>query len=59
MQQTYQELKDLLASIEDDVNKAAEGNKAAGTRVRKHMQEVKTKAQELRQAVLDSRNESG
>jgi len=58
MQETYQELKDLLSSIEDDVNKAAEGNKAAGTRVRKHMQDVKSKAQELRQKVLDSRNDS-
>jgi len=59
MRETYQELKDLLASIEDDVDKAAEGNKAAGTRVRKHMQEVKTKAQELRQKVLDSRSDAG
>lgn len=58
MRETYQQLKDLLHSIEDDVTKAADGNKAAGTRVRKHMQEVKSKAQELRQQVLDSRDES-
>jgi hypothetical protein len=58
MLETYQQLKDLLASIEDDVQKAAEGNKAAGTRVRKHMQDVKSQAQKLRQEVLDSRGES-
>jgi len=55
MQETYKQLKDLVASIEDDVQKAAEGNKAAGTRVRKHMQEVKNTAHQLRQQLRDSR----
>jgi hypothetical protein len=58
MLETYQQLKDMVASIEDDVQKAASGNKAAGTRVRKHMQDVKTQAQQLRQEVLTSREES-
>jgi predicted nucleic acid-binding Zn-ribbon protein len=59
MQQTYQQIKDLLTEVEDDIQKAADGNKAAGTRVRKQMQEVKSKAQELRQQVLDNRSSEG
>lgn len=55
MLQAYEELKNLVMSIDDDVRKAAGGNKAAGTRVRKHMQEVKNKAQELRVKVLENR----
>jgi hypothetical protein len=51
----YEQLKSLILSIEDDVRKAAGGNKAAGTRVRKHMQDVKNKAQEVRVKVLEDR----
>ncbi len=43
------ELKELIASMEGDVEKFFEKrNKAAGVRVRKNLQEVKTLAQELR-----------
>jgi hypothetical protein len=35
MLETYEQLKKLVAEVEDDVRKAAGGNKAAGTRVRK------------------------
>ena len=38
--QEYETLKRLVTEAEDDVNKAVGGNKAAGTRVRKKMQEV-------------------
>jgi len=55
----YEQLKQLVASIEDDVRKAAGGNKAAGTRVRKQMQEVKNTAQALRTAVLETRDSEG
>jgi len=58
MLETYQQLKDMIASAEDDVQKAAAGNKTAGTRVRKHMQEVKSQAQQLRQEVLNNRDDS-
>ena len=51
----YEQLKNLIASVEDDVQKAAGGNKAAGTRVRKAMQEIKQAAQALRVAVLENR----
>jgi hypothetical protein len=34
----YEALKQMVADIESDINKAEGGNKAAGTRVRKQMQ---------------------
>ena len=59
MLETYEKLKAVVASVEDDIRKAAGGNKAAGTRVRKIMQEVKAAAQELRTKVLEGRGEAG
>jgi hypothetical protein len=51
----YESLKRLVAEVEDDVNKAMGGNKAAGTRVRKKMQEIKSAAQAVRQKILEGR----
>jgi hypothetical protein len=49
-----QELKELLGTFEKDFVKFYEkGNKSAGTRVRKHMNELKRKAQEIRTEVQD------
>lgn len=56
MLEQYEALKALIAGIEDDVRKAAGGNKAAGTRVRKHMQEIKKAAQDMRTKVLEARD---
>jgi len=56
MLETYEQLKNLVNAVEDDIRKAAGGNKAAGTRVRKQMQEVKNAAQELRKQVLEARD---
>ncbi|QQE11806.1 histone H1 [Planctomycetota bacterium] len=56
MLDTYEQLKNLVASVEDDIRKAAGGNKAAGTRVRKQMQDVKNVAQELRKKILENRD---
>lgn len=56
MLETYQHLKELVQSMEEDVRKAAGGNRAAGTRVRKLMQDVKNGAQALRVKVLESRD---
>jgi len=53
--QEYETLKRLVIEAEDDVNKAIGGNKAAGTRVRKKMQEVKNAAQAVRQKILEGR----
>lgn len=57
--QEYETLKRLVAEVEDDVNKAAGGNKAAGTRVRKKMQEIKSAAQAVRQKILEGREGEG
>lgn len=51
--EAYDNLRQLVASCEDDVQKAAGGNKAAGTRVRKVMQEVREAAKSLRSDILD------
>ena len=55
--ETYDRLVKLVESAADDVAKAEGGNKAAGTRVRKIMQEVKQTAQDLRKSVLETRGE--
>ncbi len=45
----YDELKAMVTSFEEDFRKFYEkGNKSAGTRVRKHMADLKRKAQEIR-----------
>ncbi len=53
--QEYETLKRLVAEADDDVQKAVGGNKAAGTRVRKKMQEIKSAAQNVRQKILEGR----
>ncbi|HRX85615.1 MAG TPA: histone H1 [Phycisphaerae bacterium] len=53
--EAYERLRQLVESAADDVNKAVGGNKAAGTRVRKTMQDVKAAAQEVRKSILESR----
>jgi hypothetical protein len=53
----YLKLKQLVEQIADDVYKAVGGNKAAGTRVRKVMQDIKNTAQDVRKKILDMRGE--
>ena len=53
--ESYERMKQILAEIDEDVQKAQGGNKAAGTRVRQAMQEVKNLAQDLRKQILDLR----
>jgi outer membrane murein-binding lipoprotein Lpp len=43
----WEELKALVESLENDVQKNATGNKAAGTRARKGLRTLKTTAAEL------------
>ena len=52
--QEFETLKSLVQDAEDDVNKAIGGNKAAGTRVRKKMQDIKAAAQD-RKKILEGR----
>ena len=50
----FSELQELLNSFEKDFIKFYEkGNKSAGTRVRKDMNELKRKAQEIRKEIQD------
>ena len=51
----FETLKKMVIEAEDDVRKADGGNKAAGTRVRKKMQEIKQAAQDVRKKILESR----
>lgn len=53
----YEHLKQLVDAAAEDVAKATGGNKAAGTRVRKTMQDVKAVAQDLRKKILEVRSE--
>ena len=54
--QEYEDLKTMIAEIEDDLNKAEGGNKAAGTRVRKQMQQIKKVANAIRSKILELRS---
>lgn len=56
--QEFDTLKKLIQEAEDDVAKAEGGNKAAGTRVRKKMQDIKAAAQEVRKKILEGREEA-
>jgi len=51
----YDKLKEVIESCSADVDKFNSGNKSAGTRIRKAMQEIKNQAQEVRKAVLEKR----
>ena len=52
----YETLKQLVENAAEDVAKAEGGNKAAGTRVRKTMQDVKNAAQDVRKKILEVRS---
>jgi ribosomal protein S17E len=53
--QEYETLKKLVEEAAEDVSKAEGGNKAAGTRVRKKMQDIKSAAQDVRKKILEGR----
>lgn len=58
--EAYDRLVRIVEEIAEEVRKAEGGNKAAGTRVRKAMQDVKKAAQEVRVGILETRGgESG
>ncbi|GAB3970674.1 hypothetical protein GCM10028806_19060 [Spirosoma terrae] len=53
----FDEVKNLVMSLEADFEKFYEkNNQAAGTRVRKGMQDLKTLAQTIRSEVQDTKN---
>lgn len=57
MMPEFVNLKKLIDEVEPDVEKATGGNKAAGTRVRKKMQEIKAAAQDVRKKILEGRDD--
>jgi len=53
----FEELKDLVTGLEGDFSQFyGKNNKAAGTRVRKAMQDVKKMAQDIRVEVQEMKN---
>jgi len=53
----FAKLQELVASVEADAEKFYNaGNAAAGTRVRKGMQDLKNLAQEIRAEVTEKKN---
>lgn len=53
----FSEVKDLVNGLEADFEKFYEkSNQAAGTRVRKGMQDLKNIAQDIRKEVQDKKN---
>ena len=55
----FDQIRDLVMSLESDFQKFYDKeNQAAGTRVRKGMQELKNLAQEIRVEVQEMKNEA-
>ena len=53
----YKKIQDIVSEAEGDFDKFYnKGNSAAGTRVRKAMQELKNLAQDVRKEVTDIKN---
>lgn len=59
MSQNFDRLVSTIEAARVDLEKAEGGNKAACTRVRKHMQDVKNIAQDIRKEMLEVRDSSG
>ena len=53
--ESYERLRQLVESAQEDIQKAEGGNKAAGPRARKTMQEIKNAAQDVRKDILEVR----
>ena len=51
----YEEIKNIVASMEEDVNKFNNGNALAGTRVRKALQALKKAAQDFRVEIQEKK----
>ena len=56
LNQTFDNLQDVINDCQTDVTKFIEGNNSAGTRVRKAMQVVKQLAQNVRVEVQEQKN---
>ncbi len=52
----FEQLEKMVAAAKEEYPKAIGGNKAAGTRVRKSMQDIKAQSQAIRVKVLETRS---
>ena len=53
----FEKLKNIVDAVQEDFDKFYnKNNKAAGTRIRKAMQDLKVAAQEIRKDVQDRKN---
>jgi hypothetical protein len=59
MSQNYERLLQVVNDARVDLEKAEAGNKAATSRVRKAMQDVKNIAQDIRKEMLEVRDAGG
>jgi hypothetical protein len=59
MSQNYENLVKAVNDARPDVEKAEAGNKAATSRVRKAMMDIKNLAQEIRKEMLEVRDAGG
>jgi hypothetical protein len=56
MEEKFAQIKAILALSEEDMQKFLEkGNKTAGTRLRKNLQQVRELAQDIRKEVLEKK----
>ncbi len=56
MEEKFAQIRAILALAEDDMIKFLEkGNKTAGTRLRKNLQQVRELSQDIRKEVLEKR----
>ncbi|MEZ5014249.1 MAG: hypothetical protein R2794_08155 [Chitinophagales bacterium] len=56
IQQKFNQLKSIIAVAEEDMIKyTTKGNKTAGTRLRKHLTEIKDISTDIRREVLEGR----
>lgn len=56
MMESFNKLKQLVEEVQGDLEKALAGNKAATTRVRKVMQDIKAAAQDVRKDMMELRS---
>ena len=56
VEKMYDDMYNLLRGTRYDVTKFVDGNKSAGTRVRRVMQSIKKLAQEVRIEIQDQKN---
>jgi len=54
--ENFEKIQELLERTQPDVTKFLNGNKSAGTRIRKAMQEIKSLAQNVRSEVQQIKN---